>query len=170
MTGRTICQMLLWLKKAMPDVDLDKFRTSLLSLKDTVKGKVGEVEMDPALKAAGWDKYQEFRGWFDKRLDSAIQAAIEEGRQEDEEEERSSKAEDIEEFSIQQNEEVKTKATEEKAKEVVKDLQKTLQAPLTALSVTAVDGGKEQEGLIDREKQRTEAERQKNVTLARKLE
>ena len=72
-----------WLKKAMPDVDLDKFRTSLLSLKDTVKGKVGEVEMDPALKAAGWDKYQEFRGWFDKRLDSAIQAAIEEGRQED---------------------------------------------------------------------------------------
>ena len=77
-----------WLKKAMPDVDLDKFRTSLLSLKDTVKGKVGEVEMDPALKAAGWDKYQEFRGWFDKRLDSAIQAAIEEGRQEDEEEER----------------------------------------------------------------------------------
>ena len=42
-----------WLKKAMPDVDLDKFRTSLLSLKDTVKGKVGEVEMDPALKAAG---------------------------------------------------------------------------------------------------------------------
>ena len=51
-----------------------------------------------------------------------------------------------------------------------------------------MDGGKEQEGLIDREKQRsvptgssrkwcldalsfrTEAERQKNVTLARKLE
>ena len=44
---------------------------------------------------------------------------------------RSSKAEDIEEFPIQQNEEVKAKATEEKAKEVVKDLQKTLQAPLT---------------------------------------
>ena len=77
-----------WLKKAMPDVDLDKFRTSLLSLKDTVKGKVGEVEMDPALKAAGWDKYQEFRGWFDKRLDSAIQAAIEEGKQEDDLSER----------------------------------------------------------------------------------
>ena len=77
-----------WLKKAMPDVDLDKFRTSLLSLKDTVKGKVGEVEMDPALKAAGWDKYQEFRGWFDKRLNSAIQAAIEEGKQEDESSER----------------------------------------------------------------------------------
>ena len=72
----------------MPDVDVDKFRTSLLSLKDTVKGKVGEVEMDPALKAAGWDKYQEFRGWFDKRLDSAIQAAIEEGRQEEDSSDR----------------------------------------------------------------------------------
>ena len=45
---------------------------------------------------------------------------------------RSSKAEDIEKFSIQQNEEVKAEATaEEKTKEVVKDFQKTLQTPLT---------------------------------------
>ena len=77
-----------WLKKAMPDVDVDKFRNSLLGLRDSVKGKVGEVEMDPALKSLGWDKYQEFRVWFDKRLDSAIQAAIDEGRSADESSER----------------------------------------------------------------------------------
>merc|ERR1712130_785558 len=99
------------------------------------------------------------------------------GKQEDESSERSSEAEAIEELSMQQNEEVKSKDTKEQANKIVKDLHKTLQTPLTgwvpvvsALSVTAVDGGKEQEGLIDREKQRTEAERQKNVTLARKLE
>ena len=44
---------------------------------------------------------------------------------------RSTKAEDIEEFSIQQNEEVKAEATGENTKGVVKDLQKTLQTPLT---------------------------------------
>ena len=77
-----------WLKKAMPDVDVDKFRNSLLSLRDSVKGKVDEVEMDPALKSLGWDKYQEFRVWFDKRLDSAIQAAIDEERQAEESSER----------------------------------------------------------------------------------
>ena len=49
---------------------------------------VGEVEMDPALKSLGWDKYQEFRVWFDKRLDSAIQAAIDEERQAEESSER----------------------------------------------------------------------------------
>ena len=43
---------------------------------------------------------------------------------------RSSEAEDIEELSIQQNEEVKAKATE-KSKGVVKDLQKTIKTPLT---------------------------------------
>ena len=25
------------------------------------QGRVSEVKMDPALKAAGWDKYQDFR-------------------------------------------------------------------------------------------------------------
>merc|ERR1719494_562426 len=146
----------------MPDVDVDKFRNSLLSLKDSVKGKVGEVEMDPALKSLGWDKYQEFRVWFDKRLDSAIQAAIDEGRQADESSERNAEAEaeELPMLNIEKEEEAKIQT---KTKEVVKELQKTLQTPLTALSVTAVDGGKEQEGLVEREKQRTEAERQKNA-------
>ena len=28
--------------------------------------------MDPKLKEAGWEKYAEFKIWFDKRLDAAI--------------------------------------------------------------------------------------------------
>jgi len=33
---------------------------------------VAELEMDPKLKEAGWEKYAEFKIWFDKRLDAAI--------------------------------------------------------------------------------------------------
>ena len=29
--------------------------------KDQVKGKVGEIQMDPKLKEAGWEKYAEFK-------------------------------------------------------------------------------------------------------------
>ena len=32
-----------------------------LGFKDRVKGKVGELEMDPKLKEAGWEKYSEFK-------------------------------------------------------------------------------------------------------------
>jgi hypothetical protein len=63
----------------MPEMaDLDRLRSGLLSLRDGVKGRVAGVEMDPALRAAGWDKYQDFRQWFDLRLDSAIESALEE--------------------------------------------------------------------------------------------
>ena len=44
---------------------------------------------------------------------------------------RSSEAEAIEELSMQQNEEVKSKDTKEQANKIVKDLHKTLQTPLT---------------------------------------
>ena len=40
--------------------------------KEHVKGRVAELEMDPKLKEAGWEKYAEFKIWFDKRLDAAI--------------------------------------------------------------------------------------------------
>ncbi len=37
-----------------------------------MKGRVAELEMDPKLKEAGWEKYAEFKIWFDQRLDAAI--------------------------------------------------------------------------------------------------
>ena len=67
-----------WIKEMVPAIDIDKFRAGLITFKDNMKGKVGEIEMDPKLKEAGWDKYEEFKIWFDKRLDSANQALQEE--------------------------------------------------------------------------------------------
>jgi len=67
-----------WLKELIPEVDIDKFRHGLIGFKDRVKGKVGELEMDPKLKEAGWEKYSEFKFWFDKRLDAAIKKVEEE--------------------------------------------------------------------------------------------
>ena len=43
---------------------------------ERVKGRVAELEMDPKLKEAGWEKYAEFKIWFDKRLDAAIKKVI----------------------------------------------------------------------------------------------
>merc|ERR1719290_982333 len=61
----------------VPDVDLVKFRTEIISFKDRLKGKVNELEMDPKLKEAGWEKYADFKMWFEKRLDDAIKKAEE---------------------------------------------------------------------------------------------
>jgi hypothetical protein len=44
----------------------------VLGFKELVKGRVAELEMDPKLKEAGWEKYAEFKIWFDQRLDAAI--------------------------------------------------------------------------------------------------
>ncbi|XP_023335383.1 dynamin-like 120 kDa protein, mitochondrial [Eurytemora carolleeae] len=67
-----------WLKEMIPEIDIDKFRHGLIGLKDQMKGKVGEIQMDPKLKDAGWEKYSEFKIWFDKRLDAAIKKVEEE--------------------------------------------------------------------------------------------
>ena len=60
-------------QEMVPDIDVDKFRKTLMSYKDSFKGKIGEIEMDPKFKDAGWEKYNEFRTWFNNRLDNAIQ-------------------------------------------------------------------------------------------------
>jgi hypothetical protein len=44
----------------------------MLGFKELVKGRVAELEMDPKLKEAGWERYAEFKIWFDQRLDAAI--------------------------------------------------------------------------------------------------
>ena len=77
-----------WIKDMVPDVDISKFRAGLIDFKDNVRGKIGEINMDPKLKEAGWDKYSEFKMWFDQRLDKAIKQV-----EEEEEEERRRQAE-----------------------------------------------------------------------------
>ena len=66
-----------WIREMLPDVDMDRFRDNLLTFKNNLKGKVDDIRMDPKLKEAGWDKYSEFRIWFDQKLDRAIQAVEE---------------------------------------------------------------------------------------------
>jgi len=67
-----------WIKEMVPEVDIDKFREGLIGFKDSMKGKVADVKMDPRLREAGWEKYGEFKVWFDKRLDNAIKKVEEE--------------------------------------------------------------------------------------------
>ena len=71
-----------WIKEMVPDIDVNKFRSGLIEFKDGVKGKLGELKMDQKLKEAGWDKYEEYKNWFDERLDKAIQMAEEEKEEE----------------------------------------------------------------------------------------
>ncbi len=80
----------------MPEVELDKFRSSLMKTADQIKGKANEIDIgmqwhhrlsslrfvllvsslcpDPALQST-LGKLAGFRAWFEKRLDDAIQAA-----------------------------------------------------------------------------------------------
>merc|ERR1712098_96138 len=67
-----------WIKEMLPEIDVDKFRKTLMSYKDSVRGKIAEIEMDPKLKDAGLEKYTEFKTWFNNRLDNAIQKVEEE--------------------------------------------------------------------------------------------
>ena len=61
-----------FIKDLFPDVQIDKFRGSLMKTADNIKAKANEVDMDPALK-----RINGLRGWFEKRLDDAIQATAE---------------------------------------------------------------------------------------------
>lgn len=62
-----------WLNDYLPDTEQwDSFRGSLLGVKDKIKDN---IEIDPRLLAYGEVKYRNFREWFDRRLDAAIEAA-----------------------------------------------------------------------------------------------
>ncbi|GLH01491.1 Dynamin-like 120 kDa protein, mitochondrial [Gryllus bimaculatus] len=62
-----------WLDEYIPDTEQwNALRTSLMDIKDKI---VDNVEIDPRLKALGEAQYQNFRNWFDKRLNDAIEAA-----------------------------------------------------------------------------------------------
>ena len=59
-----------WVKDLIPDIDLNKVTNGMLKAGENIRGKANEIDLDPALK-----KVIDFRQWFEKRLDAAIQAA-----------------------------------------------------------------------------------------------
>ncbi|XP_055532232.1 dynamin-like 120 kDa protein, mitochondrial isoform X1 [Wyeomyia smithii] len=62
-----------WLDEVLPDNEKwGKFTKSLLAIKDSVKDS---IEIDPRLKQLSENKINEWREWFDQRLDNAIEAA-----------------------------------------------------------------------------------------------
>ncbi|XP_018319486.2 dynamin-like 120 kDa protein, mitochondrial, partial [Agrilus planipennis] len=62
-----------WLEDVMPDNDKwQQWRVSLIDLKDSVKNN---IDIDPRLKALSEAKYNQFKNWFDERLNDAIAAA-----------------------------------------------------------------------------------------------
>ncbi len=54
----------------MPEIDINKLTGSLLKAGEQIKGKANEIDLDPAVK-----KIVDFRQWFEKRLENAIEAA-----------------------------------------------------------------------------------------------
>ncbi|XP_049540268.1 dynamin-like 120 kDa protein, mitochondrial isoform X1 [Anopheles darlingi] len=62
-----------WLEEVLPDNEKwAGFTRNLLAVKDAVKDS---IEIDPRLKQLSENKMNEWRQWFDQRLDNAIEAA-----------------------------------------------------------------------------------------------
>lgn len=62
-----------WLDDVLPDNEKwQQWRGNLIEFKENVKNN---IDIDPRIKALSEAKYKEFRNWFDKRLDDAIEAA-----------------------------------------------------------------------------------------------
>ncbi|XP_018574590.1 dynamin-like 120 kDa protein, mitochondrial isoform X2 [Anoplophora glabripennis] len=62
-----------WLEEVLPDNDKwQQWRGNLVEFKDNIKNN---IELDPRIKAFSESKYNEFKNWFDQRLDDAIAAA-----------------------------------------------------------------------------------------------
>ena len=171
-----------WIKEMVPDIDVDKFRNGLIEFKDGVKGKIGELKMDPNLKAAGWDKFSEYKDWFDKRLDKAIQMADEE-----EEEERKRREQAREEREI-----IKVQIQDK-----IENTKRTLTGPAELLALSFASSNAEQElmkekmdlieknseliktieklkeekdGLLEKERKRIEADKQRHSNLTKKYD
>ena len=136
-----------WIKDLMPDVDLNKFSSELIKAGEQIKGKANEIDLDPAVK-----KMIDFRQWFEKRLDDAIQAADKENPR-----------------KIELKEEVEEKPVkkEEKRKEDEKDSNGAILTaiglkPLSALSL--IGNNEETEKKVEEERKKTDTERKKNGT------
>ncbi|XP_060516736.1 dynamin-like 120 kDa protein, mitochondrial isoform X2 [Cylas formicarius] len=62
-----------WLEEVLPDNEKwQEWRGNLIEFKDSIKDN---IELDPRIKSLSEAKYNQFRNWFDQRLDDAIAAA-----------------------------------------------------------------------------------------------
>ena len=186
-----------WVKELVPDIDIDKFRAGLIGFKDSMKGKVADMQMDPKLREAGWEKYGEFKVWFDARLDNAIKKVEEEEAAErrriEEEEEQSQalsvKIEDgintVRSHIIPQGpkellalsftntdsslDEAKLKAQEEANSKLMKEKMDLIDQnnDLIKNNEKLLE---EKDKVIEMERKRSESERQKNAAVNKKLE
>jgi len=186
-----------WVKDLVPDIDIDKFRAGLIGFKDSMKGKVADMQMDPKLREAGWDKYGEFKVWFDARLDNAIkkveeEEAAERRRIEEEEEQSRALSVKIEDgintvrshiipqgpkellalsFSNTDSsvDEAKLKAQEEANNQLMKEKMDLIDQN-NDLMKNNEKLLEEKDKVIEMERQRSESERQKNAAVNKKLE
>ncbi|KAF4531828.1 hypothetical protein B566_EDAN000854 [Ephemera danica] len=61
-----------WLEQYLPPPEkIDAFREGMIAMKDKLKDS---FEINPKFRTLGESKYQDFRSWFDRRLEEAIQA------------------------------------------------------------------------------------------------
>ena len=136
-----------WIKDLMPDVDLNKFSSELIKAGEQIKGKANEIDLDPAVK-----KMIDFRQWFEKRLDDAIQAADKENPRKIE-------------FKEKEAEEQKPVIKKEEKKTHEKDSNGAILTAigLPSLSALSLTGNKEEmEKKVEEERKKTDAERKKN--------
>ena len=171
-----------WIKEMVPDIDVDKFRSGLIEFKNGVKGKIGELQMDPKLKAAGWDTFSEFKDWFDKRLDKAIQMADEEEEEEKKRKELARAEREIIKVQIQDKFEntkrtltgpsellalsfASSNAEQELMKEKMDLIEKN-----SELIKTIEKLKEEKDVLLEKERKRIEADKQRHSNLTKKYD
>ena len=133
----------------MPEVDINKFSSDLIKAGEQIKGKANEIDLDPAVK-----KIIDFRQWFEKRLDDAIQAADKENPR---------KAIEIQEEKQPEVREQKKEKSNEEKDGTGAILTSIGLKPLSALSLIA--NNEETEKKVEEERKKTEAERKKNGNL-----
>ena len=157
-----------WIKSLFPsNIEIDKFRSSLIKAGENIKGKANEIDIDPVLS-----KVEGFKEWFEKRLSAAIEAT-----------DKSPKK------IVNSSKEISNgERVSEHSSLPIKDSSNNdgndsdwgnIAIPITsALAVTSVGGNdKEKDKKLEEERNKTEAERRnteeerkKNETLQRKLE
>merc|ERR1712156_1256839 len=171
-----------WVKDLIPNIDINKLTGNMIKVGEKIKGTANEIDLDPALK-----KVIDFRQWFEKRLDDAIQAAEKENQKaikfdkvntakvtetpiEDEKAEQKVQEVKIEDKKVDEKT-IKTPVEKAVEENMGGAILKSIVRPAYALSLTNnVQANEEKEKLLEEERKRTLEEKAKNATLQKKLE
>ena len=157
-----------WIKSLFPsNIEIDKFRSSLIKAGENIKGKANEIDIDPVLS-----KVEGFKEWFEKRLSAAIEATDKSPKKIVNSSKEISNGERVSDHS--------SLPVENSSKNDGNGSDwGNIAIPITsALAVTSVGGNdkekdkklEEERKKTDQERKNTEEERKKNETLQRKLE